>query len=54
MAGAVTRPPEVRIACARELPSERVFELIRELKKRKDRGYINSFYAEVNEAPKPQ
>jgi biopolymer transport protein ExbD len=48
------RPPEVRIACARDLPSERVFELIRELKTRKDKNYINSFCAEVNEAPKPQ
>jgi biopolymer transport protein ExbD len=48
------RPPEVRIACARDLPSERVFELIRELKSRKDKNYINSFCAEVNEAPKQQ
>lgn len=49
--GTVSRPPEVRIACRKDLPSERVFELIRELKKRKDKGYINSFCAEVNEAP---
>jgi biopolymer transport protein ExbD len=47
-----TRPPEVRIACAKELPSERVLEISRELKKRQNVRKINSFVATVNEAPK--
>ncbi|MDB5309539.1 MAG: Biopolymer transport protein ExbD/TolR [Gemmataceae bacterium] len=46
-----TRPPEVRVACAKDLPSERVLELARELKKRMDKRIINSFVATVNEAP---
>lgn len=46
-----TRPPDVHVACAKELPSERVIELARELKWRKDKGLINSFDATVNEAP---
>ena len=45
------KPPDVRIACNKALPSERVFELIKELKGRKEKGKINSFTAEVNEAP---
>jgi biopolymer transport protein ExbD len=45
------KPPEVRIACRKDLPSERVFELLPELKKRQQKGQINSFCAEVNEAP---
>jgi hypothetical protein len=52
--GAASRPPDVRIACAKDLPSERVFELVRELKRRKDKNQINSFTAEVNEAPKKE
>jgi biopolymer transport protein ExbD len=48
------KPPEVRIACRKDLPSERVFELIRELKVRKDKGMINYFCAEVNESPQEQ
>jgi biopolymer transport protein ExbD len=47
-----TRPPNVQIACAKDLPSERVVELARELKKRMDARKINSFAATVNEAPK--
>jgi len=50
----VTRPPEVRVACAKDLPSERVLEVSRELKKRMDRRVINSFVATVNEAPQPK
>lgn len=46
-----TRPPEVRIACAKDLPSERVLELNRDLKRRIDKGLINSTVATVNEAP---
>jgi biopolymer transport protein ExbD len=47
-----TRPPEVRIACEKDLPSERVIELSKELKKRLESRKINSFVATVNEAPK--
>jgi len=47
-----TRPPEVRIACAKDLPSARVHEMAFELKKRMDQRKINSFTATVNEAPK--
>jgi biopolymer transport protein ExbD len=46
------RPPEVRVACEKDLPSERVIELSKELKKRLDQRKINSFVATVNEAPK--
>jgi biopolymer transport protein ExbD len=46
----LTRPPTVRVACEKALPSERVLELARELKKRMDRRLINSFEATVNEA----
>ena len=46
-----TRPPEVRIACEKDLPSERVMELERELKKRMDKKMINSVVATVNEVP---
>ena len=49
------RPPEVRIACQKDLPSERVFEISRELKKKFfDKGLINSTVATVNEAPPKQ
>lgn len=47
-----TKPPEVRIACEKDLPSDRVAELARELKKRHDARKINSFVATVNESPK--
>ncbi len=47
----LTRPPVVRVACERDLPSERVLELARELKKRMEKRLINSFEATVNEAP---
>jgi biopolymer transport protein ExbD len=50
----LTRPPEIRIACAKDLPSERVMELERELKKRLDKKLINSVVATVNDAPKPK
>jgi biopolymer transport protein ExbD len=49
--GTVDKPPEVRLACNKALPSERVFEMIPELKKRQEKGQINSFLAEVNETP---
>lgn len=42
-------PPEVRFACHRLLPSERVHELVKELEKRKTAGKIASYRAEVNE-----
>ncbi len=47
-----TRPPEVRIACEKALPSERVIELSKKLKERLTARKINSFVATVNEAPK--
>ncbi|MFO0803550.1 MAG: biopolymer transporter ExbD [Gemmataceae bacterium] len=46
------RPPEVRVACEKDLPSDRVHELAKELAKRQKDGKINSFVAIVNEAPK--
>lgn len=46
------RPPDVRIACEKDLPSERVHELTRELSKRQKARKINSFVGTVNEAPK--
>ena len=45
------RPPDVRIACAKDLPNERVYELVRELKPRKAKNLINSYDAEVNDKP---
>lgn len=46
-----TRPPEVRIACRRDLPRERVYELRRELEPLRKKGVINSTVATVVEAP---
>lgn len=46
-----TRPPEVRIACRKELPRERVYELRRMLEDERKKGLINSFVATVVEAP---
>jgi biopolymer transport protein ExbD len=43
-------PPEVRVACAQNLPSQRVFELIPDLKALKSKKKIRGFNAEVNEA----
>lgn len=43
------QPPEVRIACHKELPSERVHELARELQRLKDAKKIGYYGAEVNE-----
>jgi biopolymer transport protein ExbD len=50
LAGA-TRPPEVRIACRKDLPRERVYELRRELEPLRKKGIINSTVATVVEAP---
>lgn len=47
----VTRAPEVRIACRKELPRERVYELRRLLEPERKKGKINSFLATVVEAP---
>lgn len=47
-----TRPPEVRIACRKDLPRERVYELRRMLEEERRKKLINSFVAtvvEVNE-----
>ena len=49
-----TKPPEVLVSCDKELPSERVWELSRELKKRQEKNKILSFAATVNEAPKDE
>lgn len=43
------RPPEVRIACNKELPRERVREVAKELDQRKHDGQIAFYGAEVNE-----
>lgn len=45
------RPPEVRIACRRDLPRERVYELRRELEPLRKKNVINSIVATVVEAP---
>ncbi|HEV3439952.1 MAG TPA: biopolymer transporter ExbD [Gemmata sp.] len=45
------RPPEVRIACRKDLPRERVYELRRELEGMLKKNQINSFAATVIEAP---
>lgn len=47
----VSRPPEVRIACRKELPRERVYELRRMLEAERKKGLISSFLATVVEAP---
>ncbi len=47
----VQRPPEVRIACRKDLPAQRVFEIQEELEALQKRGYINNFVATVVEAP---
>jgi biopolymer transport protein ExbD len=46
-----TRPPEVRIACRKDLPRERVYELRRELEPLRVNRVINSTVATVVEAP---
>jgi len=51
LAGRV-RPPEVRVACEKDLPSERVYEMAKQLKRRFDEHKIGAFVATVNEAPK--
>jgi biopolymer transport protein ExbD len=48
----VKPPREVRIACRRDLPSERVMELLEDLKPFKDSGSIGTINAEVHEAKK--
>ena len=49
-----TRPPEVRLACDKELPSDRVLELTRELKRRMEKNKVLNFLAVVNDAPKDE
>ncbi len=46
---AAQRPPEVRIACHKKLPGDRVDELLKELQRRLDEKKILSYGAEVNE-----
>ncbi len=46
-----TRPPEVRIACRKDLPRERVYELRHALEEERKKKLINSFVATVVEAP---
>jgi hypothetical protein len=48
------KPPEVRVACRKDLPRERVYELRRELETRQKKNQINSFTATVLEAPKKE
>lgn len=49
--GEATQPPHVMVACEKDLPSLRVVEMQKELKRRFDKRLINSFDATVNEAP---
>lgn len=49
--GETTRPPHVMVACEKDLTSERVIELQKELKLRQNKRLINSYDATVNEAP---
>lgn len=49
-----SRPPEVRIACLKQLPRERVYELRRELEPFQKKNQINNIIATVVEAPKDQ
>lgn len=46
------KAPELRIACRKELPRERVYELRREVEPLQKKGYINNIIATVVEAPK--
>lgn len=48
---AMQRPPEVRIACRKDLPRERVYELRRSLEAERKKGLINNVVATVVEAP---
>jgi biopolymer transport protein ExbD len=48
----LTRPPEVRVACHKDLPYERILELQPELEARRKKNMINSFVATVVEAPR--
>lgn len=48
----VSRPPEVRVACHKDLPYERIVELQPELEARHKKNQINSFVATVVEAPR--
>jgi biopolymer transport protein ExbD len=45
------RPPEVRIACRKDLPRERVYELRRSLEAERKKQLINNIVATVVEAP---
>lgn len=48
------RPPEVRVACRKDLPRERVRELVPELDARQKKSLINSYAATVIEAAPKQ
>ena len=50
--GESQEPPEVRIACRKDLPNDRVTEIQLELEPRFKKRYINSYVATVVEAPK--
>lgn len=47
-----SRPPEVRIACHKDLPRWVVADLMTELKTRKDKNQVAIYTAEVSEKPK--
>jgi biopolymer transport protein ExbD len=53
LSSGVARPPEVRIACDKTLPRRHVRELAQELDRRKSKGQIAFYGAEVNELQKP-
>jgi biopolymer transport protein ExbD len=48
------KPSEIRIACRKDLPRERVYEIRRELEKRRKDNKNITYSATVLEAPKPQ
>jgi biopolymer transport protein ExbD len=48
------RPPEVRIACRKDLPRERVYELRRMLEKLRKENMVNNIVATVVESPEQQ
>jgi biopolymer transport protein ExbD len=47
----IQRPPEVRVACRKDLPYQRVIEVQEELESLQKKGHINNFVATVVEAP---
>jgi hypothetical protein len=53
LASGTTSPPEIRIAAEKTLPRRHIRELAQELSKRKAKGQIAFYGAEVNELNNP-